>query len=340
MNEYNLIGQTPLYTAIRGGHIGCIQTLLSMEANLFNITNENENALHIAIKFDQKDVFKFLLDYDYDITNKMVNSFDNNGYAPIHSATVCNRVECIKLLADKNFFLRLQTKGEFIEDWTPLQIAASKNLPKVAEIILRYDKTAIDDMDHKGRLPIHIAASRRNREVMAMLLSKGAILSSRTKPDKKKSLNNNKGSTALKMIATELPNPTQFLEEVFDSFIESTINTDGRRVITMNYGLFTKVNSVSQIKVLEELVKYGQEKLLIHPLVESLVYLKWKSLLPAFGVIICIHILFTLSLYGQILADFLYEDTDEQETNIVNGIAFTTPLGIAVILLVSFKRLN
>lgn len=186
MNEYNLIGQTSLYIAIRGGHIGCIQTLLSMEANLFNITNENENALHIAIKFDQKDVFKFLLDYDYDITNKMVNSFDNNGYAPIHSATVCNRVECIKLLADKNFFLRLQTKGEFIEDWTPLQIAASKNLPKVAEIILRYDKTAIDDMDHKGRLPIHIAASRRNREVMAMLLSKGAILSSRTKPDKKK----------------------------------------------------------------------------------------------------------------------------------------------------------
>ncbi|XP_063369360.1 transient receptor potential channel pyrexia-like [Cydia amplana] len=332
---FNKIDQTPLYIAIRSGHLGCVKTLIRKGANLYTVTGEKSTALHAAVQFGDKKIVDYILSYDDDATRTMINSFDNRGYAPVHIAAMNNRLECIKMLYYKKANLRLKTKGEFIADWTPLQIAASKNCPDVVGALMDIDPEAIDDIDHKGRSALNLAADRCHREVVSTILRKGAVLSNPSE------YRNKRKKTVIETIATKLPNATQFFEEVFDEFIESKLPELGEAgcEISIDYGVLLKDHETSQIKVLEELVRCNQKNILKHPLIESLIYLKWITLVPFFYVIVAIYTIFVLTLNFVLIVNFC----DKEKNNYMSSNLLYAPTLLVIIqelLFIYVKRLH
>lgn len=298
LNCYNQECETPLHTAIKQGHLSCVKMLVFEGASISKVSMKNCNALHVAAEYDRTEILTFLLEYK-DETEHIINALNQQGVAPLHSAVMNNNPECVTILLLNQADIRQRTLGH--NSLTPLHIAAGYNYIDVANVILHHDKTTIDEVDNRGFSPLHAAANNCCHDVILLLLKQGASLSSCTQ----KSIKGTK--TAIEMISNKLPNPTSFFEEIFDSFINSK-DVFGMTQINVNYEVLGKIHEGHQMKILEELVNCGQEKVLIHPFLESLIYLKWRTLLPFFYIVLATYVFFVLSLNILIVSVFYYKD--------------------------------
>lgn len=273
------------------------------------------NVLHIAADNGHVEVLRELLEYDTTITNSFINALtagDRRGFAPIHFAVSNNNIDCVELLLSKNADIRCRTTCSPHKSSTPLHIAAVKNHIDIAKVILGFDKTTVHEVNSMGWYPLHTASHHGSRNVIALLLKEGADLSGYSDGPKKFR------RTAIDMIINNLSKPTEFMEDVFDSYIFSNGQDlkDPSCEITVDYGiLMPSTCEMQQMKVIEALLKtgnrHGQKRLLVHPLIESFLCLKWKALLPFFYTIITFYGLFLLSLTIFIVSVFFYRDTHE-----------------------------
>lgn len=305
------------------------------------------NILHVAADNGHLEVLRVLLEHDEDVTKVLINALssgDRRGFAPIHFAISHNHVDCVELLLTKGADVRMRTTCSPHKSSTPLHIAAVKNHVDIAKLILKFDKTTIHEVNSMGWYPLHTASHHGSRDVITLLLKEGADLSGYTDGPKKFR------RTAVDMIINNLSKPTEFIEDIFDSYISS----NGRDLqehnceVTVDYSiLMPTVCELEQMKVIEALIKtgnrYGQQKLLVHPLVESFLYLKWKALLPFFYTMIFFYAIFLASLTIFVASVFFYKDTVEDppvwlDSTIWSYIVYGT---ICLILLqVSKDKLN
>lgn len=308
-------GETPLFKAIINGHLECLKALLSEGASLKVTLPGDANVFHIAAEYGQYEILKELLDYDEDVTKIMINAItagDRRGFGPIHFAVSQNHIDCVELLLSKNADIRLRTTCSPHKSSTPLHIAAVKNNVDIAKIILMFDKTTIHEVNSMGWFPLHSAAHHGSTDVISVLLQEGADLSGYTDGPKKFR------KTAIDLIIHNLSKPTEFLEDVFDSYIKTNSQNiqDSSCVITVDYRILMPTScEIEQMKVIQALMKtgnrFGQKKLLVHPLVESFLYLKWKALIPFFYTIIVLYALFVGTLTIFAVSVFFYKDTDD-----------------------------
>ncbi|XP_059055688.1 transient receptor potential channel pyrexia-like isoform X2 [Achroia grisella] len=307
-------GETALFKAITHRHVDCVTSILNEGASMKITLRGDANVLHIAAETGSYEVLKVLLEYDEDITKALINELTDGGrrgFGPIHFAVTENHVDCVKLLLSKQADIRLRTRCSPHKSSTPLHIAAVKNLVEVARAILEFDKTTIHEVNSMGWFPLHSASHHGSRDVISLLLSEGADLSGYTDGPKKFK------RTAIDMIVNNLSKPANYLENVFDSYI-STNNLnlqDANCKITVDYKiLMPTICEMEQMKVIEALLKtgnrYNQKRLLVHPLIESFLYLKWKALLPFFYTIIAVYAFFVMSLTTFIISLFFYKDTE------------------------------
>ncbi|KAM3955948.1 LOW QUALITY PROTEIN: transient receptor potential cation channel subfamily A member 1 [Aphomia sociella] len=305
-------GETALFKAINHGHVECLKAILNEGASMKITLQGDANVLHVAAENGHVEILKVLLEYDEAITVELINVLTDGGrrgFGPIHFAVSENHLECVKLLL-KKADIRLRTTCSPHKSSTPLHIAAVKNYREIAKVILDFDKTTIYEVNSMGWFPLHSASHHGSRDVIALLLSEGADLSGYTDGPKKFK------RTAIDMIMNNLSKPTEYLEDIFDSYI-STNNLnlqDANCEITVDYRtLMPTVCEMEQMKVIEALLKtgnrYNQKRLLVHPLVESFLYLKWKALLPFFYTIIAFYAFFVMSLTTFIISLFFYKDT-------------------------------
>lgn len=304
-----------MFKAIINGHIKCLKKIINEGASL-KITLPGEvNVFHVASDYGHFKILKELLEYDEAITSAQINTLtagDRRGFAPIHFAVSNNHLDCVELLLSKNADIRCRTTCSPHKASTPLHIASVKNHTDIAKLILKYDKTTVHEVNSMGWYPLHTASHHGSRDIIMILLKEGADLSGHTDGPKKYK------RTAVDMIVHNLSKPTEFMEDVFDSYIASNGQDlqDPSCQVTVDYGiLMPTVCEFEQMKVIEALLKtgnrYGQRRLLVHPLVESFLYLKWKALLPFFYTIITFYGLFLLSLTIFIVSVFFYRDTNE-----------------------------
>lgn len=261
------------------------------------------------------DVLKTLLDHNYNITREIINNTtynDKKHYGPIHFAVANNHPECVKLLLSKNAYVSLRTQTGFHSQKTPLHIAAEKNLLEVAKILVSFDKSTVHNIDSMGWSPLHFACQYRSKELVKFLVQEGADLAMRTEgPNKFK-------KSSFDIIVNNLSKPTEFLEEIFDEYIycNNFKFQDPYCEVNIDYNvLMPDDNKARQIKVIKALLatgnRYGQRRLLLHPLLESFLYLKWKSLLPFFYTIMALYGFFVVSLTFFVVFSFFYKDTDK-----------------------------
>jgi hypothetical protein len=172
------------------------------------------------------------------------------------------------------------------------------------ETLLKHNsgREVIEARDGHGCTPLHLACQYGHRECIQKLLLAGADLSAKTCRNK---------NTAISLLLNKVFQPIAFLEEVLDAHIK--INdfplSDPQCVITVDYRILEPLEKGNkQMKVLDALFDTGtncnQEALVLHPVVESFLFLKWLCLRRSFYhsfvtyvvFLLCFNI-FVVSLY-------------------------------------------
>lgn len=315
----NKRGETALFKAVMQGNIACARMLLKEGASIEVTLPDKINVFHVAATRGLYDMLKFLLDYNYTITRAMVNHVTadcRKGYGPIHYAVENNHTECVKLLLSRNAFINLKATSGHYKDATPLHIAARKNNIEIVKLILKNNNSSIYAIDSLGWNALHTACYYASRDVIKLLLRKGSDISAYTGGGGKYR------KTAIQLLMNNLSKPTEFINEIFDSCINcnNTCPQDPNCEVTVDYGILVPnkhinsggVNDV-EMKVIEALLKtgntYNQKRLLIHPLVESFLCLKWEALLPFFYTMLVLYGLFVTTLSVFILSVYYYRDS-------------------------------
>ncbi|XP_063377304.1 transient receptor potential channel pyrexia-like isoform X1 [Cydia fagiglandana] len=282
---HNKKGQTPLYTAIMNGNLEAVEIFIKKGALVDNVSKRRETALHIAVR--KPAILKYLLD-----NTNCPSSFSEYGYAPIHKAAYCNKPESAKLLLNKFNNIELKTvslKNNVTEEksggFTALHMAAKYFSNETGEVLLEMGANP-NEVDDLGNTPLHVAAKTMNRTMSEILLRNGAVLSAKDQD----------GNSALRIIATKFHDALSFFELVFDEFVcTKGLYPMGTTVVCVNYEVLSRSSDSRQIKAIEEFVSCGMRKILMHPFIESLLYLKWRQLLPIFYVLMTAYALFLVS---------------------------------------------
>ncbi|XP_047984323.1 transient receptor potential channel pyrexia-like isoform X2 [Leguminivora glycinivorella] len=285
INCRNKKGQTPLYTAIMNGNLDAVEILIKKGACVDIVSRRGESALHIAVR--KPVILKYLLD-----NTNCPSSFSEYGYAPIHKAAYCNKPESVKLLLNKFNNIELKTvslKNNVREDKsggsTALHMAAKYFSNETGEVLLEMGANP-NEVDDLGNTPLHVAAKTMNKTMSEILLRNGAVLSAKDQ----------EGNSALRIIATKFHDALNFFEQVFDEFVcTKGLYPMGTTVVCVNYEVLSRNSDSRQIKAIEEFVSCGLRKILLHPFIESLLYLKWRQLLPIFYVLMTAYALFLVS---------------------------------------------
>ncbi|CAH0597153.1 unnamed protein product [Chrysodeixis includens] len=299
-------GETALFVAIRHNQIDVVRMLLSAGARIQEETVDRVNVLHVAAEHGHYEILEHLLEYDDHITNEMINEPDVISYTPLVHAVVNDHPKCVELLISKGANVHVEVHISETNTTTPLHLAARKNHFEICETIINNDLDTIHAVNSSGLMPLHEACYHGSRNVITLLLHRGADLSGHT------------GKTKLlpiDVLMNNLSKPTQFIEEIFDTCISS----QGRNIqesnckVKVDYRVLVPDESDwKQMRVIKGLVNTGnrhdQSRLLLHPLVQSFLYLKWKSLLPFFYTILAMHTCFVLALNVYVVSVFFYKD--------------------------------
>lgn len=171
-----------------------------------------------------------------------------------------------------------------------------------------------------GWYPLHVAARFAKEDCVRSLLLNGANLAS--------TIQDSGGykKTAFDIIVYSIVNPVAFLEEIFDSCIEVNdypLNS-AKCVVKVNYDLLQPLGPQrKQLKVLDSLLNCGKhivkEKLLLHPLVETFLYLKWKKLRVFFFLMMALYMVFTLSLTTMAMSFYVLKSQSTIVDTCING---------------------
>jgi ankyrin repeat protein len=169
-------GCTALFCAAEKGHVEIVQILLEAGAD-FNISSKKiQTPLYIACKNGHTNIIKLLIQ-----KGAHLNTQSDDGSTALHVACVLQRIEVIvELLAAKADVQLLDKNGKY-----PMLMVLEKGNPKVVNLFLEVVKNDINQQDHNGRTPLHIACMRNDRvagymdstgenSVMTMLLKQNA----------------------------------------------------------------------------------------------------------------------------------------------------------------------
>ncbi|CAL5354994.1 unnamed protein product [Camellia sinensis] len=133
-----------------------------------SLRNEDcRSLLHVAASSAHPKVVKILSAADPSVTG--INSADEEGWAPLHSASSSGNVEIVEILLSSGADVNLKNNG----GRTALHYAASKGWLKIAEILLSHGAN-INLKDKVGCTPLHRAASTGNSELCELLIEEGA----------------------------------------------------------------------------------------------------------------------------------------------------------------------
>ncbi|XP_046606728.1 transient receptor potential channel pyrexia-like [Neodiprion virginianus] len=318
----NQSGETPLYCAIASGRVDCVKEILDAGASVQHKLRGGVTVFHRAAEHGFADILQLLLDRDPSTTKLMINARDKlamSGMTPLHMAAYFGHAECVRILLEAGADILSTTTENPHTKATPLHLATTQNHYEVVAALLSRETDIIDVQDNHGWLPLHVACYHSSRESIKLLLDAGADLSVVTKDVDRKSM------SAMDFLVYNVPRPVEFLESVFDAAItinEYTIN-EPNCLITLDYSILTPRGiNMEQMRVVNALINSGnqfnQKRLLIHPLIESFLYLKWRTLSPFFMINLALYAVFVVATTQLITGIYYYEDKGEEPPVILN----------------------
>lgn len=95
VNKQDKYGQTPIYYAVREGHVRVVQQLMDLGAEFDISDTKNQRPLYYAINNNRFEMAKFLIDQGANLQME-----DKKGMTPTHWAKKQNKVEILTLLLE------------------------------------------------------------------------------------------------------------------------------------------------------------------------------------------------------------------------------------------------
>jgi ankyrin repeat protein len=147
----------------------CLYTAKSELAQLIYSQGENF-IIHECIGMGDLEKIKELISNDITI----VNSFSQDGWTPLHLAAFWGNKEIVLLLLESGAILDMPSKSKASFGNSPLQAAIAMQQIEIVELLLSKGANPNFTQEPGSLSPLHIAASRNDERVIAILLKYGA----------------------------------------------------------------------------------------------------------------------------------------------------------------------
>ncbi|XP_046370254.2 ankyrin-2-like [Haliotis rufescens] len=169
INARDIEGMTPVFLAALNGHDEVFDLLVEKEADLLIVTDGGNTILHAACRGGNVQIVKYVLNQN--IVD--VNSKEYSGLTPAMEAAVGGHKAVFYLLLEK----RPDLSQPDDHDNNLLHMACEGGNVELVKYVLALNSVDINSRTEDGRTPAMIAASKGHKDMLKLLVNKGADLS-------------------------------------------------------------------------------------------------------------------------------------------------------------------
>lgn len=194
-NIKDLLGETPIFKAIRNGCIEIVKYLINSGSFVFATNRDGSNLLHLAAENDNLvEICKLLLK-----NGIKINYLNNFGYSPLHVAVIQGSSDTAKLLIENgatiDLHVAVQAKqiemvkalikreidvnNKNTDGETALHLAIQNESLEISKVLLE-SGAGVNLTDRDDYSPLHLASKINNLEFSSLLISHGASPNFRT----------------------------------------------------------------------------------------------------------------------------------------------------------------
>ncbi|KAI1869771.1 uncharacterized protein JN550_005752 [Neoarthrinium moseri] len=172
-------GLTPLFLAVKGGHLSTSQLLLEKGANINLANKDGCTPLHVAAEHGHSQLVRLLIECggNLHVTRK-------DGTTPLLSASKNRHPQVAKMLAERGADPNSRSGCE--GGGTALQLEVRNGCLETVTLLIHYGAN-VNTADSLGVTPLHMASRHPSTTIARLVIEHGAYVSSKT----------NKGRTAL-----------------------------------------------------------------------------------------------------------------------------------------------
>ncbi len=168
-NAKNEMQETPLHSAVSGGHLDIVDFLIAAGADVNAQDNQIRTPLHLACYDGHRDIVEKLISYGANLESRFAN-----GTTPLFWTVPGGHTEVFELLVYRGADIDVQTD----EGANLLHSVAMYGQKDMAKILI--EKGAdVNRTSDDGTAPINYAAARGHKEVLELLIDKGADVDAR-----------------------------------------------------------------------------------------------------------------------------------------------------------------
>jgi ankyrin repeat protein len=173
LEERDMWGQTALYYAARGGHEEVVSILLGNGAQANSSGRDGMTPLMGASMHDHVGVVRMLVQH---MEGQGLDERDRDGFTALYHAAVYGHESVVAILLSK----RAQANISGRDGMTPLMGASMNNHPGVVRMLVQHmEGQGLEERDRSGNTALFHAARWGHNEIVNLLLSQGAQVTSR-----------------------------------------------------------------------------------------------------------------------------------------------------------------
>lgn len=298
INSRNNQHETPLVCAVSACELSSVGLLMNKGADITVVLPGDITLLHIAAERGDSAILQTLLADEQMAPFKDLRSKEGKGgVTALHLAALGGFTSCVEALLSAGCDVFALTTVHPHFGSSALHLAAVQGHLRVVQCLVSHSQATMCIRNEDGWFPLHVAARFARKDCVGYMLLNGANLAAVVYDS------GGFKKTALDIIVNSILHPVSFLEKIFDSCIE--VNEyplhNPKSLVKVKYDLLQPLGPHrKQLKVLDSLLNCGkklvQEKLLLHPLIETFLHLKWRKLRWFFFFMMILYMVFTASL--------------------------------------------
>ncbi|XP_044150997.1 LOW QUALITY PROTEIN: transient receptor potential channel pyrexia-like [Bufo gargarizans] len=231
-----------------------IDSLLAQGANVNEVDRHGQTVMHEVCKSWHTEVAQFLIKRHADI-----NKPDRYGVTPLHVAAAMDYPDMIAFLLKQGANISAVTNGK----QTPLHYAAKYDAVHSLKVLLKHDADT-NARDHKQRTALHLASELDRSEAARLMLN--------LKCDA--SVQDDTGLSCLTMMVVNMPPvATQALDQFL---IKDRANRKQHFYLNLVEPSTSGFKETQAKSPLEVIVQSRQLDIIMHPVIQKLIEVKWR----------------------------------------------------------------